>query len=130
MPAKHKRILIVDDDEDSLANLADILSEVGYETATATNGSRALQLVQPAGNSTECQFDLCLFDFKMPEMDGVELLRQIQEKAPITRAIMITAYAGENGVQRALAAGTWQVIPKPIDVSHLLSVIAEAFDSN
>lgn len=124
MTQKPYRILIVDDDEDTRSNLSDILSEIGYETETACDGSIALKKFD---TSQEVEsFDLCLLDFKMPGMDGVQLLEQIHTKSPELRAIMITAYAGTDGIKRALEAGTWKVLKKPVDIQKLLGMISDA----
>ena len=126
MPDKSRRILIVDDDVDILANLSDILSDLDYETVTASDGQIAMAKFDDGCRQGDGQFDLCLLDFKMPGMDGVELLEKIQSKNPGVRAIMITAYAGDDGVQRALAAGTWKVLRKPVDIKMLLGMIDES----
>ena len=126
MSDKSPRILIVDDDDDNLANLADILSEHGYNIETACDGEIALERIATLGQQNDSRFNLCLLDFKMPGMNGVELLQKIHSSNPHLRAIMITAYAGEDGTQRALAAGTWRVLSKPIDIAILLSMIDEA----
>lgn len=126
MPTRTKRILIVDDDADIVRNLADILDDVGYHTTTASNGSTAIDAVGAKSLSGECGFDLCLLDFRMPDMDGVELYKRINARFPNLRAIMITAYAGDDGIQRAISAGTWRVLRKPVDIRQLLTVIEEA----
>ena len=126
MSESRARILIVDDDEDNRANLADILSDIGFETETASCGDDALEIVyqnRPNGGSG---FDLCLLDFKMPGMDGVELFQKIRTVIPKLPAIIITAYAGDDGVQRAQDAGTWKVLRKPVDIQALLGMIDEA----
>lgn len=125
MREKSNRILIVDDDEDTLANLADILADRGYRIDTAVDGNVALEKLQHVSPDDD-QFNLCLLDFKMPRMDGVELYEKIVAKHPGLQAIMITAYAGDDGVQRAVAAGTWKVLRKPVDVKLLLGLIDEA----
>lgn len=125
MKNKAQRILIVDDDQDILSNLSDILSDLGYVTDTAPTGEDALDKIL-SNCSTECVYDLCLLDFKMPGIDGVELYERIQKRNPRLRAIMITAYAGEDGIQRAIAAGAWQVLRKPVDVPALLGAIERA----
>lgn len=121
-----KRILIVDDDADIVANLADILRDIGYQTESAMDGSAALKLVDLHCSNGSRQFDLCLLDFKMPGIDGVELFEQIRAKLPQLKAIMMTAYAGDDGVKRAVAAGTWKVLRKPVDIKKLLLMIDEA----
>ena len=123
---KSGRILIVDDDADNLANLSDILSEHGYQTETACDGQVALEKVANDHLPENSPFDLCLLDFKMPGMDGAELLEKIHSTSPDLPAIMITAYAGDDGVQRAFAAGSWKVLSKPVDIQSLLTMIEQA----
>jgi CheY-like chemotaxis protein len=121
---KSCRILIVDDDEDNRTNLADILADHGFRIETAADGDIALEKLQNA-LFEDGQFSLCLLDFKLPKMDGVELYEKIVASQPGLQAIMITAYAGDDGVQRAIAAGTWKVLRKPVDVKLLLGLIDE-----
>lgn len=123
MADKSHRILIVDDDVDILANLSDILTVNGYETVTACSGPNALDKIDSNSPNGQPRFDLCLLDFRMPGMDGVELLKRIQFKQPAIRAIMMTAYAGEDGSQRALDAGSLKVMNKPVDIDVLLGII-------
>jgi CheY-like chemotaxis protein len=124
------RILIVDDDLDILANLSDILTELGYDIITAASGQEALERLSEADAEDTQQLDLCLLDFKMPGMDGVELLEKIHECRPDVPAIMVTAYAGEDGDRRALEAGTWKVMRKPVDVRLLIGMIGQAIVSS
>ena len=121
------RILIVDDDLDILANLSDILSELGYDIITAASGQQALEKLDEADEGQ--RLDLCLLDFKMPGMDGVELLEKIHERRPEVPAIMVTAYAGEDGDRRAMEAGTRKVMRKPVDVRLLIGMIGQAIVS-
>jgi CheY-like chemotaxis protein len=124
------RILIVDDDLDILANLSDILTELGYGIITAASGQEALERLSEADAEDTQQLDLCLLDFKMPGMDGVELLEKIHERRPDVPAIMVTAYAGEDGDRRALEAGTWKVMWKPVDVRLLIGMIGQTIVSS
>ena len=123
------RILIVDDDLDILANLSDILSELGYDIITAASGQEALERLGDSDSDEVQRLDLCLLDFKMPGMDGVELLEKIHERRPEVPAIMVTAYAGEDGDHRAMEAGTWKVMRKPVDVRLLIGMIGQAIVS-
>jgi len=88
MPEK-SRILIVDDNEEFCQNLTDILELRGHEVVTAFNGFKALQQLQK-GN-----YEAVLMDIKMPQMDGVRTLKNVQEIAPDTPVIMVTAHADE-----------------------------------
>ena len=125
MAQRLRRILIVDDDADCVTNLSDILSDIGYETVTACSGPVALEKIDEHCPDDKCRFDLCLLDFKMPGMDGVELLQEIQARQPQMPSIMITAYAGEDGDKRAIEAGTI-VMRKPVDIQKLLGMIDKA----
>lgn len=126
MKSKTVRILIVDDDPDIRANISDILQDLGYQTETASDGAIALNKMCTQSGDPDCRYDLCLLDFKMPGMDGAELFERIHQQCPNVRAIMITAYAGDDGVQKALDAGTWKVLKKPVDMESLIGLIVEA----
>jgi len=126
MPDKAYKILIVDDDQDNLSNLSDILTDLGYQTHCAGSGEAAIEKIEELCPEAECRYDLCLLDFKLPGMDGVELYEKILEYSPELRAIMITAHAGGDGVQRAVDAGTWNVLRKPVDIKELLGMISDA----
>ena len=117
---KHANLLIVDDDVDIAANLADILMDRGFRVDLAHCGEEALRLAE----STD--YDAALLDFKMPDMDGAKLFAAIREVQPELVAIMVTAYAADDGVQRALDAGTWKVMRKPVDVPEMLACVDEA----
>lgn len=125
MESSLKRILIVDDDRDSLHNLSDILSDRGYAIEIAEDGTSALGKISAAGNQSG-HFDLCLLDFNMPGMDGVELYRKILLQSPNLPAIMITAFRNNEETERVRLAGTWKVLHKPVDIPVLLELIDEA----
>jgi DNA-binding response OmpR family regulator len=112
-------ILIVDDDLDIAINMFDVLNDLGYEADIANDGRTALSLIR--GKT----YDIALLDFKMPDMDGAELYSRIKELQPSIVAIMLTAYAETDGVERALSAGTWTVLRKPIDFDVLLGYIRQ-----
>ena len=113
-------VLVVDDDVDISTNLCDILEELGFRTNMAHDGPSALELMHRRS------FDLALLDFKMPGMDGATLYEEIRKVNPELIAIMVTAFAGDEGIQRALDAGTWKILPKPLDIPKLLRLLKEA----
>jgi CheY-like chemotaxis protein len=113
-------ILVVDDDVDTCRNLSDILTDLGYHVAVAHDGPAALELVRRR------HYDLALLDLKMPGMDGLALYREIRRVRAGTVAIIVTAYAGGGAAEEALAAGAWQVLPKPVDFPRLLGLVGEA----
>jgi two-component system response regulator HydG len=116
------RILVVDDEVDTCANLSDILSELGYQVDVAYDGPSALELVRRTA------YDVALLDLKMPGMDGLELYRRIKELRAGTVAIVVTAYASSHTAQEALSAGAWRILPKPVDFPQLMKLVDEAIE--
>jgi DNA-binding NtrC family response regulator len=111
---------VVDDDVDTCRNLFDILTDLGYRVDTAHDGPTALDLVRRNA------YDVALLDYKMPGMDGLTLYREIKRLRAGTVAIVVTAYASGTTAEEALAAGAWQVLPKPVDFPQLLRLVEEA----
>ena len=118
--AKGPAILVVDDDMDTCRNLSDILTDLGCRVDVAHDGLTALELVQ------QNPYDVALLDYKMPGMDGLTLYREIKKLRAGTVAIVVTAYAGGRTAEEALAAGAWQVLPKPVDFPKLPHLVDEA----
>jgi two-component system response regulator HydG len=120
MTAANPYVLVVDDDVDTCHNLRDILTDLGYHVDTAHDGAAALELVRRNA------YDIALLDLKMPGMDGVTLYREVKKLRADTVAIIVTAYAGGNAAEEALAAGAWQLMPKPVDLAKLLPLVEQA----
>jgi two-component system response regulator HydG len=114
------RILVVDDEVDTCANLSDILSDLGFQVDVAYDGPSALKLVQ------QNAYDVALLDLKMPGMDGLELYRRLKKLQSGTVAIVVTAYASSDTATAALTAGAWKILSKPVDLSRLLGLVDEA----
>lgn len=121
-PVRPVRLLVVDDDLDTCANLADILSDLSYEVQTATDASTALRLLD------ELAYDVVLLDLKLPGMDGLQLYRELKRRSPSTVAILITGFADAETRQRADQVGVWRILSKPVAVPALLPLISEAAD--
>lgn len=119
-PRRPTRLLVVDDDDDTCANLADILSDIGYEVQTASNATMALRTLDQQA------FDVVLLDLKLPGMDGLQLYRELKRRSASTVAILITGFADIETRQRAEQLGVWRILPKPVDVPALLPLISEA----
>ena len=114
------KILVVDDNEEFCQNVKDILEMKDYAVATAYDGFKAVELVKQDG------FDLVLMDVKMPKMDGVATFKRIQEIAPDTPVIMVTAYAVEELIREALREGAFGSLRKPLDFDKLFKLIERA----
>ena len=81
-----KKILVADDEMSIRLLYSEELKEEGYEVYMASNGREALEMVE------KIPLDLVILDIKMPEMDGIEALRQIKQKRPDLPVILSTAY--------------------------------------
>ena len=124
---KGKKLLLVEDNELNREIALEILKEAGFVVDTAEDGAVAVRKIKQAAHG---QYDLILMDIQMPNLDGYEATRQIRalpdaEKASIPIFAM-TANAFEEDRQNALAAGMNGHIAKPLDVPHLLRVLADA----
>ena len=122
-----KKLLLVEDNELNREIALEILKEAGFVVDTAEDGAVAVRKIKQAAPG---QYDLILMDIQMPNLDGYEATRQIRalpdaEKASIPIFAM-TANAFEEDRQNALAAGMNGHIAKPLDVPHLLRVLADA----
>ena len=126
---KGKKLLLVEDNELNREIALEILKEAGFVVDTAEDGAVAVQKIKQAAPG---QYDLILMDIQMPNLDGYEATRQIRalpdaEKANIPIFAM-TANAFEEDRQNALEAGMNGHIAKPLDVPHLLRVLADALE--
>lgn len=120
MSTQPPTILVVDDEVDTCRNLSDILTDLGYAVDVAHDGPSALELVRRNA------YDVALLDLRMPGMDGLELFHRIRQLRSGTVGIIVTAYVGTDTAERALAAGAWQVLAKPVDFPRLLGLVEEA----
>ncbi len=112
-----KKILIVDDDRDFADGIAEIIDEEGYESFLAYSGQEALQVIQ------KHDIDVVFLDIRMPQMDGVEAVKEIRKLKPDIRVAMLTGYYDQDMREAALDNGASDVLHKPIDVDDLLSFI-------
>jgi len=116
-------IYVVDDDYDVRTSLRFLLETEGFEVRTFRNGSALL------GSATRNQADCLVIDYKMVELDGLELatrLRRLQVSTPI---ILITGYPDENISAKATSAGVRQVLLKPNLEDSLIDCVRNAIDT-
>jgi len=107
------RVLVVDDDPATVELLQDFLVAKGYEVLTAADGAEALRTVK------EEQPHLILLDVMLPKMDGLEVLRQVQQFDQKVGVIMVTGVNEEAIGQQAMALGAFDYIVKPLDLPYL-----------
>ena len=109
-----KRILIVDDDRAQADTLARVLQLEGLETAVATSGAEALELLP------QSPFDLVLTDLKMPGMDGLELFQRIAKNDPDLPVVIVTAHGTIETAIEAVRGGVADFVQKPVFAEELL----------
>jgi PAS domain S-box-containing protein len=113
------RVLVVDDELGPRESLR-MLLKPSYAIQTAENGRTALDLLR------RFQPDVVIMDIKMPEMDGLELLRHVKRADPSIEVVMITAYASFETVRHALTHGAFEYLIKPFSRQDLEDVVHRA----
>lgn len=116
------QILIVDDEQSMLDFLTLMLQKEGYDIITANDGAKAKELIKKE------KLDLIISDIKMPDIDGIELLKFIKEVNPEATVILITAYASTKTAIQALKLGAYDYISKPFDIDELKIIIEKALE--
>ena len=123
---KGRQILLVEDNELNREIAQEILKEAGFAVDTTEDGEIAVRKMKQAA---PWQYDLILMDIQMPKMDGYEATRQIRALPDAAKAgipiFAMTANAFEEDRQSALKAGMDGHIAKPLDIPHLLQVLAD-----
>ena len=112
--------LIVDDEPDIRELLAITLSRMGVNCLSAETLGQARQLLG------ENAFDLCLTDMRLPDGNGIDLVRYIQQQHPDLPVAMITAHGNMETAIEALKAGAYDFVNKPVDINDLRSLITTA----
>jgi two-component system response regulator PilR (NtrC family) len=116
------RILVVDDERSMRELLGIVLRREGYDVLLAENGTQAVSLLQRQ------VFDLLISDIKMPDMNGVEVLRAAKQADQDILGIMITAFASTDTAVEALRMGAYDYISKPFNVEELKIVVRNALE--
>lgn len=117
------RILVVDDEESIREFLEIMFRKEGYEVTTAEDGQKALDLVKKKS------FDLIISDLQMPNMTGIELLRQVKEQYPDMLFMMITAFGTTETAVEAMKLGAYDYITKPFKIDEVRINVANALRS-
>ncbi|HOU17786.1 MAG TPA: response regulator [Candidatus Marinimicrobia bacterium] len=112
-------ILVVDDDQTIRMLCKEILEEAGYKVTLAADGEEALEKMDYD------DFDLYLVDMVMPKMDGLELMKKIKQKQPLAVVMILTGFSSIEGAIKAVHAGAFQYLSKPINIDELLNAVKE-----
>lgn len=114
------RILIMEDEPSLAEGLKMVLSEQGYHVSLADTGIGAL------GSLTRKTFDLMVADLRLPDMDGMEVLRMVRETKPETEFIVITGYASVVSAVESMKLGALDYLPKPFTEDEFKTAVEKA----
>ncbi len=116
---KHPIILVVDDDETIRTTMKAILEDEGYLVDLACTGKEAIQKTE------EKTYNVALLDIRLPDMEGVELLKLMKDTVPRTRKIMVTGYPSMQNAIGALNKNADAYLVKPVEIEKLLNTVKE-----
>ncbi len=119
-----KRILIADDDAAIRSMLVELLRGEGYDTLEAKSGNEVLRVV-PAEEP-----DLLLMDLRMPEQDGIQIMRRLAAQDLKVPVIMMTAFGTSSAAIEAMHLGAYDYITKPFELDDVLFTIKRYFDQD
>ena len=122
MPAVKFRVLLVDDEDDFRETLLVRLKNRGFEVTGASSGRKALDVLQGQ------DFDVIVLDVLMPEMDGLDCLKQIRQIKPTVGVILLTGHASVQSGIEGLHMGALEYLTKPVPLDELLEKLELAYE--
>jgi len=116
------KILVVDDHDSMRESLITLLEREGYSAEGAENGEKAIQIVNNQ------YFDLVITDLKMPEISGLDVIREVKSISPSTEIILITAYGSIDTAVEAMKGGAYDYITKPFETEAIKFILERALE--
>lgn len=116
------KALVIDDDLATLEFMKFQLKDEGFEVTTAERGQRALDFVR------ETEFDIILTDLNLPDLNGIEMVKQSKQISPDTEIIMITGFGSMEKAIEATKAGAFHYVEKPVNFDELILLIGKAVE--
>lgn len=112
-PSAGARLLVVDDEESVALTVSEVLRQEGFRVETASSGGEAVKLLENA------EYDLVLTDLHMEGGDGISVLAEIQQRAPLTISIVLTGFASVETAIAAMRSGAYDYLVKPCNIEDL-----------
>ena len=119
----HANILVVDDESLIRWSLKQRLESAGYDVTEAESAAAAVELVK-------AEIDLVLLDFKLPDGDGLDVLRQFKEQSPETLVIMMTGYSTVENAVEAMKRGAYHYVNKPFNLDEVMLLVEQALETS
>jgi DNA-binding NtrC family response regulator len=117
-----EKILIADDEPSNRSILSQELKDRGYAVETANTGAEALKRTEAL------RPDLLILDFMMPDLSGLDVLREIRKKQDDIPVIMITAYGTVDRAVEAMKEGAYDFITRPFEPDHIALIVEKALE--
>ena len=118
----HETVLVVDDEQLIRRSIAKRLGAVGYTVLEAENGKIALEQAATG-------VDLAILDYRLPDLDGLTVLKQIRQLDPDVLVILLTAYASVDTAVEAMKLGAYHFMNKPFDLEALTAMVEQALET-
>ncbi len=114
------RVLVIEDERSIRGACCMILEDQGYQTDSRSTGKSGLQAIRQGS------FDILLLDLKLPDFDGMEILRAVMSEKPSICVIIMTGYSTVRNAVEAMKIGAFDYLPKPFDDDELVLVVERA----
>ncbi|MGB9629645.1 MAG: sigma-54-dependent transcriptional regulator, partial [Thermodesulfobacteriota bacterium] len=111
------KILLIDDEPLMRMTIQDALESEGYQVGVAETGQKGLALF------SKNSFDILITDLKLPDLDGLQILKEVKMTNPETQVILITAYGSIDSAVTAMKEGASDYLTKPFSMDELLLII-------
>lgn len=118
------KILYIDDEISALKAISAILKKAGFDVLTATTAEEGISLLK------ETSVDCLLLDYRLPQMDGIELLKWLKYNGINIPTVMLTAYGTIEKAVEAMKLGSYHYLIKPVDTELLINVLKEAIEKS
>ena len=119
MVNSRSRVLLVDDEINCLRSVKDVFDLEGIDCLTANSGTTALDIFD------RNDIDIVVTDIRMPNMNGIDLLKKIKERKPLTHVLMLTGYGSIEDAVESIKLGAYNYVLKPINVADLLADVKD-----
>lgn len=111
-------VLIIEDDPNTLSGLQDLLQQEGYRVNGVTRGRQAIQTI------LAMSIDIVICDYSLPDMNGLQVCRQLHYLQPQLQLFLVTAYSNHEIMAAAMECSVIKIFHKPLDVEELLAKLA------
>ncbi len=115
------KILVVEDDKDMSRIISSILKEEGYKIDRAYDGEQAIKKIKAK------DYNLMILDYKLPDINGINVLKEVRRTKPSLKVIMISAYGSPSIKSTAKKLGVYRFLDKPFDLNRLVKVVKDAW---